>query len=99
MHYEINLPTPPFDNKTHLNSRLKGQVTSLSTPAEKTTPAQDYKCILRLENDFNQKSVNIGMISARHTTNRQSFKKVTRPFIIDVFGLDIMPHTFSPVYK
>ena len=28
----------------------------------------------------NQKSVNLGMISARHTTNRQSLKKVTCPF-------------------
>ena len=27
-----------------------------------------------------QKNVNLGMISARHTTNRQSFKKVTCPF-------------------
>ena len=30
----------------------------------------------------NQKSVNLGMISARHTSNRQSFKKVTCPFNI-----------------
>ena len=28
----------------------------------------------------NQKSVNLGIISARHTSNRQSFKKVTCPF-------------------
>ena len=29
---------------------------------------------------FNQESVNLGMICARHTTNRQCFKKVTCPF-------------------
>ena len=33
-----------------------------------------------LKTVVNQKSVNLGMISARHTTNRQSFKKVTCPF-------------------
>ena len=29
---------------------------------------------------FNQESVNLGMICARHTNNRQCFKKVTCPF-------------------
>ena len=33
-----------------------------------------------LKTVVNQKRVNLGMISARHTTNRQSFKKVTWPF-------------------
>ena len=33
-----------------------------------------------LKTVVNQKSVNLGMISARHTTNSQSFKKVTCPF-------------------
>ena len=33
-----------------------------------------------LKTVVNQKSVNLGMISARHTSNRQSFKKVTCPF-------------------
>merc|ERR1712105_555369 len=33
-----------------------------------------------LKTVVDQKSVNLGMISARHTTNRQSFKKVTCPF-------------------
>ena len=32
-----------------------------------------------------QKSKNLGMISARHTTNRQSFKKVTCPFKHAIF--------------
>ena len=34
-----------------------------------------------LKTVVNKKSINLGMISARHTTNRQSFKKVTFPFI------------------
>ena len=33
-----------------------------------------------LKTVVNQKSVNLGMISARHTTNRHSFQKVTCPF-------------------
>ena len=47
---------------------------------KKTTLKQAYKCIFRPEMAVNQKSVNQGMISARHTTNRQSFIKVTCPF-------------------
>ena len=35
-----------------------------------------------IKTDFNQKSENLGMISARHTTKKQSFKKVTCPFKI-----------------
>ena len=46
----------------------------ISTAAKKTTLAQAFKCIFRPENGFNQKSVNLGMNSARHTTKRQNFK-------------------------
>ena len=37
-----------------------------------------------LKTVVNQKSANLGMISARHTTNRQSFKKVTYSFNLPV---------------
>ena len=41
----------------------------------------------------NHKSVNLGMISARHTTNRQSFKKVTCPFKLMIY-FDGWKHDF-----
>ena len=47
---------------------------------KKSTLAQVYNCVFWPETVVNQKSVNLGMISARHTANRQSFKKVTCPF-------------------
>ena len=40
-----------------------------------------------LKTDINQR-VNLGMISARHTTNRKSFKKVTCPFDDNELYLD-----------
>ena len=45
---------------------------------KETTLAQAYKCIFRPDGCY-QKSV-LEMISATHTTNRQSFKKVTCAF-------------------
>ena len=45
-----------------------------------STPAQAYKSIFRPEKGFNKNSVNIWVISARHTTNKLRFKKVTCPF-------------------
>ena len=47
---------------------------------KKTTLAQAYKCIFGLKTVVHQNSVHLGMISARHSANRQSFKKVTCPF-------------------
>ena len=41
---------------------------------------KDMNAVLGMKTDFNSKSVNLGMISAMHTTIRQSFKKVTCPF-------------------
>ena len=55
-------------------------ITSIAVPAQtclrqkKNMLAQAYKCIFRPENGCSSK-----MIIARHTTNRQSFKKVTCP--------------------
>ena len=54
---------------------------------DKSTLAKKGLCWHRHINAFfglktvvNQKNVNLGMICTRHTTNRQSFKKVTCPF-------------------
>ena len=43
-----------------------------------------------LKTVVNQKSVNLGMISARHTSNRQSSKKVTCPFKDRCFLLQLL---------
>ena len=41
--------------------------------------------------DNKKKRVNLGMISARHTTNSQSFKEVTCPFNKTAKPLSISP--------
>ena len=55
-------------------------ITTRSTLAKK-----DNVGIFGLKTVVHQNSVHLGMISARHSANRQSFKKVTCPFNHDWF--------------